>query len=421
MDRAVILAYIPDGIASADLVDSGGAHVLEKDGQLKGLMWLINGVDKRIWGTTGRNRCEWIPRDLSFKFRADSVKGKKVQLSLQLQIGPFTGKNLMHNTLEQAPWVYNYSKWLTQPEEMYWYDIALTDPVTIIDDSHQLTINRALDYYLISDAGSIFLPYECTPAQETVIYWSDAVNPPGIPSGFDLVSAIRMFGTDPSVTLDKPATITLPFEYSGSEFEQLGIFRWEASISKWLGVTTEIDTVESLASAKITKPGIYAVLDSGMSLPPVPDIILGFPVAGISIQQCTPEFTWYDPIGGGWLYQVQVDDAPDFSFPFAAEICTEPDIILAQWLEENTYHWRVRRLDLSGTVSRWSAIASFTVISDTTAPIVSKLQPADGAMVTEGLPIVSTRAIDNETAINPHSIITVLSYFRNKHNPFTDI
>lgn len=407
MDRAVILAYIPDGIASSDLINSGSAHVLESQGQIKGLMWLINGADKRIWQTSG-NRCEWIPRDLSFKFRADSVKGKKIQFLLQLQIGPFANASPNYQYLKDAPWVYDYNKWLTNPQDVCWYDIAVTDPVTIIDDSHQLAINRSLDYFLISDAGSIFLPYECTPtptpSQETIVSWSDALPPPSIPSGFGLVSAIRMFGADPSVTLDKPATITLPFEYSGSEFEQLGIFRWEASISNWLAITTEINVAESLASAKITEPGIYAVLDSGVSLPPVPEVSLEFPVDGMAIQQHTPEFTWNDPIGDGWLYQVQVDDTPDFSSLVADEICTEPNIVLGQWLGEKTYYWRVRRLDQSGTVSQWTSAALFTITPDATPPVVLGVQPTNNAEITEGLPIISIHIVDNETAIDQTSI-----------------
>ena len=115
-----------------------------------------------------------------------------------------------------------------------------------------------------------------------------------------------------------------------------------------------------------------------------------------------------DPIENGWLYQVQIDEGSDFSSPIADEICSEPNIILGIWLEDKTYYWRVRRLDQSDTVSQWTSTASFTVTPDITPPTVSEIKPADGAEVTEGLPIISVCVVDNQTAIDPNSIIMTI-------------
>lgn len=403
IDRAVIIAYIPNGVLSSDLIDSGSAKIIESEGQIKALMWLINGVDKRIWQTSGRNRCEWISRDLSFKLQAESVRSKKVQFSLELQIGPFSGASLNYEKLSNAPWVYDYNKWITSPKDVFWYDIAVTDPVTIIDNSHKLEINPSLDYLLASENGSIFLPYECT-TKERIVSWSDATNSPLIPPELKLMSAIKEFSSDQPITLNKPATISLPFDNSASEYEELGIFKWDAVTSNWIAVNTEIDQVAGQASTKITETGIYAMFETEISLPPIPEISLEFPVGDIQIQQHTPEFKWNDPVGNGWLYQIQIDDLADFISPDVDEICTMSNTILADWLEEKVYFWRVRRIDQTGAVSDWTDPASFLVAPDTTHPHISKLRPTDGSEITEGLPSISAKIIDEETAIDSSNI-----------------
>ena len=77
MDRAVILVSIPEGIASSDLIDSGDAHILDTQGEIKGLLWLINAADKRIWRTSDRGVCPWIPRDLSSDSEQTASKEKR--------------------------------------------------------------------------------------------------------------------------------------------------------------------------------------------------------------------------------------------------------------------------------------------------------------------------------------------------------
>ena len=329
---------------------------------------------------------------------------------MQLQIGPFAGKDLSYDSVDKAPWVYDYSLWRTHPEQMYWYTIAVTDPVTIIDDSHQLTVNRVLDYLLISDAGTLYIPYEAIPVEDVTVTWADAPDTPGIPSGYSLVSSVRVFDTAPYLeALAKSATIKLPYDYSGSEIDRLGIFRWDSSLSEWFSVITEIDDSEMTASAKISVPGIYAVLWSDTDLDAVPDITLEYPAENAYIQQIIPEFCWSDPIAGGWLYQVQIDSSSDFSAPVADEISSEPNMLFTQRFEEGVYYWRVRRIDHVGTASRWTEPLMFTVTSDTTPPVILNLLPAPDEEVANSELIISAQLRDNETDIDPNSIVMILN------------
>lgn len=409
MDRAVLFASISDGISSSDLIDSGGASVLESEGQIRGLLWLIDGIDKRIWQTTSRNRCSWIPRDLSFRVHTNSIKGKKVQFSLQLQIGPFANYNLNYGTLDKAPWIYDYSGWFNQPEDMYWYTIAATDPVTIIDESHHLTINKVLDYLLISDSGTLYLPYHAISQEDVSITWAETVNPPIIPAGYNVASSIRTFDTTPVIaSLDKPATITLPYTYAGTDTDRLGIFQWDASASDWSPLITEVDTTKNTASAKIFSSGIYAVLWSSTTLEAMPEIILQYPASNEIVQDISPEFKWNDPIGNGWLYQIQLAEDIDFEDIIADEISSQNSLVFASGFMKNTYFWRARRLDQVGTVSKWTNPSMFTITSDTTAPLVSDLTPEPNERILNENLLIKAHVIDEQTEIDPNSIKMIL-------------
>lgn len=407
MDRAVILANFSEGIPSGDLIDSGTAHVLENGGQVYALMWLINAADKRIW-RLGSNGYEWIPRDLSFKVRADSVAGKEVQFSLQLQLGPFANDSINYQDLAEAPWVYDYNKWRTNPQDVYWYDIAVTDPVVVIDSAHSVALNNTLDYFLIADTGSVFIPYECL-GDGVTVNWNESLNPPDLPFGFSRISSAWSLSTAPAqVSFSKLVTVTLPYDLAGWTTDQIGIYRWDEPTGSWQTAVTEISTEDTSASAKVSNTGVFAVLASDASVAPPPDITLISPSADAVIENHRPRFGWTDPTPDGWLYQIQIDESPDFNSPITDSLSPEPNFLQISDLEELTYYWRVRRADHIGTVSEWTTTASFTVVSDTTPPSILEMEPADAIEVASGEIVISARASDSETQIDPNSIVMSL-------------
>ncbi|RLG57334.1 MAG: hypothetical protein DRN83_02140 [Hadesarchaea archaeon] len=99
----------------------------------------------------------------------------------------------------------------------------------------------------------------------------------------------------------------------------------------------------------------------------------------------TPEFKWYEAVGGV-TYELQVDDNADFSSPEIHEDNLSARTYMASTaLPDGDYFWRVAAYDSAGNLMGWSDVHAFAV--DTTPPEMPTLHaPENGAQLNDNTP-----------------------------------
>jgi hypothetical protein len=89
-----------------------------------------------------------------------------------------------------------------------------------------------------------------------------------------------------------------------------------------------------------------------------------------------PLFSW-DAVGGAKGYELEINPAADFSS--GSKICCSGTIYSTSYapttvLENNTFYWRVRPIDVSGTAGDWTEGSQFTAQYDVDVPAVTNLR-----------------------------------------------
>jgi|GEM_PF-4026235 len=78
------------------------------------------------------------------------------------------------------------------------------------------------------------------------------------------------------------------------------------------------------------------------------------------LSNTTPQFNWYD-VTGARLYQIQIDNNPDFSSPEIQNRISSVTFEISEELDTGTYFWRVRSRDSLLRWGDWSDVWSFTL------------------------------------------------------------
>lgn len=127
-DRAMIVASLPSFV---EVVDANKHQIFEEyESEMKHLVFIVNKVDKRIWGFDflkkhDRGHVNFIVKT--------PVKEFKIVASLHFQIGPFQGKpGDSYVQLRNAPLIYNYNKWRNFPNKVFWIEISTAKAEVVV-------------------------------------------------------------------------------------------------------------------------------------------------------------------------------------------------------------------------------------------------------------------------------------------------
>lgn len=138
----------------------------------------------------------------------------------------------------------------------------------------------------------------------------------------------------------------------------------------------------SEASDPANRP--FVVIDYAVQ-PPAP---VGLEPAGQLVSSATPTLRWQVPGGSQVSYQVQIDDAADFTTPTTdtgAVASIDPQHLVVGALPADvTGYWRVRITDAAGQTSPWSDAAAVTYAAP---PTVTLTAPASSTTLLQ--PLVS--------------------------------
>jgi hypothetical protein len=120
-DRAIITVIIPTCV---DIVDKGGAHLCFKDDKNFYLVWIETGVDKLIKPSGSDEYTLPIKPNGQYTIKIEpkpwnQIKKIEIKASVALQFGPF-GAPPSPDSL-----IYNYTKWIEDPENVYWGTVGL--------------------------------------------------------------------------------------------------------------------------------------------------------------------------------------------------------------------------------------------------------------------------------------------------------
>ena len=129
-DRAVITLSVPDTVQITGT--DGGSLVHDSVYNKNRVLWIINAVDKQI--TTDSNNSAWQHHLISITVDDTKVANPyNVDITLSLEIGPFQGiPGTDYIDLQNIPEIYNYDKWCSNPEDVYWVEIASKMLSTIV-------------------------------------------------------------------------------------------------------------------------------------------------------------------------------------------------------------------------------------------------------------------------------------------------
>jgi len=122
--------------------------------------------------------------------------------------------------------------------------------------------------------------------------------------------------------------------------------------------------------------------------------ILVWPALGENINDNTPTLDWGDVIvvRQPIIYNLQVDNDPDFSSPVVNVTGLTTSNYTTPELAEGLWYWRTNARDNAGITSAWSASRSFRV--DITVPATpTLLGPADGTVTTDSTPTFRWTAV----------------------------
>lgn len=386
-DRALIIACLPEEIRREHIVDPGNAHIVENDSGRVGLVWILNAVDKKITPLD-----PFAPRNLTFVLNDNHLSQYQIKTSLQLQIGPFQNNNTTYEHLYDAPWIYNYTKWQNEPDDVFWITFsAVAKNVTIRNQTKDfftdgIQIDHTIENELITEGAELHIQ-RFTFDDTVEVSWEVATELPLIPPNYTLVSMGYRIGLSDSFVINKPLTICLPYiDTLISNYNNLGIFHYDSVNQHWDYLQNSlIDTSLHQISAMTFLKGIYAVFESEDTLPYLPPVTLVSPILDSTVANYTPEFIWNDSSYlVGLRYQVQIDTTADFISPIFETTIDTTNFILSTTVQPDTYHWRVRRTNYSGFLGNWSEIARFIILQVPEQPFL--LVPANLVSIGDSCP-----------------------------------
>ena len=160
---------------------------------------------------------------------------------------------------------------------------------------------------------------------------------------------------------------------------------------------------------------VAAVLGSGLALAAPAFAAVGAPedlAPYGEVSTTTPTFSW-SRVDGAVKYEIQTDDAADYSSPAFATTTTNFRYVPVVQLATGVQHWRVRALDAANVPSAW---ASSDLTIDAVAPPTPQ-SPADGTALTQpGSPpllswSVTSGAVDYTVQVDKETdFVGALSY-----------
>jgi V8-like Glu-specific endopeptidase len=119
----------------------------------------------------------------------------------------------------------------------------------------------------------------------------------------------------------------------------------------------QITALTGVSGCPNSDPSALWQIDVDRTPPSVPDLLS----PGAVTQLTQPTFDWSDSTGDPSQYQLQVDDAADFSDPKIDVSPAGSTYTATSPLALGTYSWRVRARDAVGNWSAWSDVWSFTI------------------------------------------------------------
>jgi hypothetical protein len=396
-DRALVFVQLPQGMQRQHVLDPGLAKVVEGENGSLGLLWIVDAVDKKIWYNDRS-----LPHRLHVVLDDASFTPYRLKASLLLQIGPFQNADEEYAHLRDAPWVYDYDKWQTDPFNVYWMSFSAMvqeRPVpsrSLTAPFEWVVLNHTLANDLV--AGDADLHMQAFTFDDTVTAdWAiDTLLPPP-PPGTEFASLGYQFSVQGAQSVRRPFTVCLPWIDSLADDGHLGVFHYDSAGRTWRLLSSSIaDTALHKASATAFEAGLYAILTSEDSLPLLPAVELRSPVRDTMVADYTPSFGWEDTsyLDGFW-YQLQMDTTAGFAEPLFTMSEDSTDGTMPDPTQPGTYHWRVRRCDYSGFMGEWSPAERFTIIPVPEAPEL--VSPGHMTATADSCPLFAWSPVEGDT------------------------
>lgn len=417
-DRAVVIVSLPSGISKADVISAGGSHVVVNSSGRVSLIWIVNAIDERInW------KYDWNAAPMEFTLSDNSLPQYQVSATLQLMVGPFQNDSLEFSSLKDAPWIYNYLEWRTNPSAMYWYPVTFAATNSYITNSNATlrtghfsggtvasvtaVIQNSFPYFssnglFLPDGTQLFVPAN-TYNSDFEIGWQQTDSVQSYPNGIVPSSNEYALGLDEQTQDSSAVHLTIVSNYSGTQPFDQSVFKWNGDDSSWKPVPSIVDSNGSEITTYVTQSGIYRTfqLENGSSK--LPRVGLISPV-GELISQTQPTFSWRDSTNIVWRYLIQIDTNKSFVSPILTTTVSSKKFQPPNPLKEGGYFWRVRRTTLDGFADAWSANGAFKIVGDTIPPTVTSVYPESGSSISPDSTVKMT-FIDDGTGVDPSSII----------------
>jgi hypothetical protein len=209
--------------------------------------------------------------------------------------------------------------------------------------------------------------------------------------GMSIYDTAGEWGDSRSVTISVPPPAPLLIAPENESIDTTGLptFEWE-SVSNGSAYQVQVDDNEDFSSpqfdntAATTTRGLVTPLTNGtyfwrvramniyevagawsatqtitISVPPAAPVLLT-PEADAVETTGLPVFSWEAVINGD-VYQIQVDDNEDFSSTLFDDVSDTTTRELVTPLENGTYYWRVRAININGTPGEWSLVWIVTI------------------------------------------------------------
>ena len=416
-DRAILSVLLPPGITEDKVLDKGGSQMYEGTNGQVILLWIINGVDKRI-----NLSFDWKSHGLYFKIDDSGLQNYKIDAGLQLLLGPFQGDNSNFTNLVDAPWIYNYKKWESNPADMYWYPVTLSYIESNISNSYKLLktrfdnskdsnllhkitqsnyIHNISNGFTLDDGTELLVPTNVF-SQDFKIDFEHKDSILTIPGNFNPSSNEYIINFDSQIQDSTNPTLTIMSSDSGVQAADQSIFQWDQSNSKWKILPSIVDSTDHEISTQLASSGIFRAFRSNSSHYNLSTVELVSP-KDTSIFEYEPVFRWYDSTGVSWKYLIQLNFVPDFTSPIINLTTNDKSFPLTNLLNEGTYYWRVCRTTIDGSKGTWSPVASFKILADSISPKFTFIYPDSGQSIYSDSAI-SIGVEDNGTGIDPLSL-----------------
>ena len=382
-DRAVLVARFPEGITPADIISADGAHVTEVDNRTV-LTWYLNAVDKRIWSNFPHKYRDFLPTSVTVTVN-DYVLANtsyNVEWLLFLELGPF--KDVWHGwdsitSVSDAPWVYDYERWQSEPSTMYWYVVSDKGNIQRVpartggksNNLDTIVVMKGLEHDIFMlDGTELAIPMNAFDTSVT-LYVGILGDTMPHPDSLELLSS--MYHVEFNGYDQLPNSITLNVPLEDIEEGNLGMFWFNINDSSWIYVPSELNVEASSVIANLPYSGVYAVFRAVEQLPSIPPVELIAPLDGAQIITSRPALCWSDTVTG-WQYQLQVAMDSMFSDTLLNTIVYDTEYVIGSPLTLGTYYWRVRRTNC-GVGLGWSDIWQFTIVEDSIPPDIEFISP----------------------------------------------